>query len=53
MAEEIGGRYEMFVSQKLTDVSVDSSIEQGGKEGPCLFSMMMNSMIVVLSESWR
>ena len=54
LREQIGGRYDICLQQaRRSGIPFDKSIEQGGKESPCLFNMMMRSVLKPLQRKWH
>ena len=54
LREQTGGKYDIcFQKTRISGISFDKSIKQGGKESPCLFNLMMRSVFRVLQEEWK
>ena len=52
--EQIGCRCDScFQETRVSGIPFDKSIEQGGKESPCLFNMVMRSVFKPLQEKWN
>ena len=51
LREQIGDKYDIcFQEARISDIPFDKSIKQGGKESPCLFNLMMKSILRTLQE---
>ena len=54
MREQISGKYDIcFQETRITGIPFDKSINQGGKEIPCLFNLMMRSVFKTMQEEWK
>ena len=54
LREQVGGTYDIcFSKTRISRIPFDRSIQQGGKESPCLFSLMMRGVFRKLQEKWR
>ena len=44
--EQVGGRYDIYFQEtRISCIPFEKSIKQGGKESPCLFNLMTESII--------
>ena len=54
LREKVGGKYDIcFQETRISGISFDKSIKQGEKESPCLFNLMMRSVLRALQGEWK